>query len=93
MEVRPFLCCFGIFFDFFAPRTDGVPHFWRHGPMGYPFLAPFWCQVCAILGHLGWAGGAARSVNNLTKAIRRNKFSCILVKLNKAILEQFDKFR
>ena len=39
------------------PRTDGVFHFWLHGPMGYPIfggcLDPFWYQLRAILVHFG----------------------------------------
>ena len=59
-----------VFFDFFRfvrPRAHGVH------PLGLNFgwfLVPFWCQVGAMLGHLGagactgWAGGVTRSVKN-----------------------------
>ena len=75
LEVCPFFVALEFSFRYFAPRADGVLHFWRRGPMGYPIfgargrwstpiLAPFLCQVGTILGHLGWVCGAAQSVKN-----------------------------
>ena len=78
-QVFEFFCCIAFFnivlINILAPRLDGVLHFWRRGPMGYPIfgargrwstpiLAPFLCQVGTILSHLGWVCGAAQSVKN-----------------------------
>ena len=46
--------------------ADGVPHFWRHGPMGYPILGSILVPSWRYLGALGmgWWGCAKRNQFN-----------------------------